>query len=87
MLRVSMTGMMCGAALILSAAPAAADEGMWTFENFPATRVKAEYGVTVDDPWLQRLRAASVRIPGCSASVVSSWWYPHSDALNTGRLP
>ena len=72
MLRVSLAGALLGASLVLSASPAAADEGMWTFDNFPAARVKSAYGVTVDGPWLQRLRAASVRIPGCSASVVSS---------------
>jgi hypothetical protein len=72
MLRVSLAGALFAASLALSASPAAADEGMWTFENFPAARVKATYGVTIDDAWLQRLRAAAVRIPGCSASVVSS---------------
>ena len=30
------------------ASPAAADEGMWTFDNFPAAKVKAAYGVTID---------------------------------------
>ncbi len=53
-------------------APAAtADEGMWTFDAFPAAKLKADYGVTIDQPWLDRVQAASVRIPGCSASVVS----------------
>ncbi len=71
MLRVFLAGAVLSAALVATASPAAADEGMWTFENFPAARVKAAYGVTVDEPWLQRVRAATVRIPGCSASVVS----------------
>ena len=53
------------------AVPASADEGMWTFDAFPAARVQATYGVAIDQPWLDRVQAASVRIPGCSASVVS----------------
>ena len=53
------------------AAPASGDEGMWTFDAFPAATVKAAYGVTIDQPWLDRVQAASVRIPGCSASLVS----------------
>ncbi|HTK35721.1 MAG TPA: S46 family peptidase [Caulobacteraceae bacterium] len=60
-------------ALALAAAGAArADEGMWTFDNFPAAAVKAKYGVTIDQPWLDRVRGAAVRLStGCSASVVS----------------
>jgi hypothetical protein len=54
------------------AGSAAADEGMWTFDNFPAARVKAAYGVTIDKAWLDRVQGASVRLTnGCSASLVS----------------
>jgi hypothetical protein len=59
------------AALVLTTG-ARADEGMWTFENFPIAKVESAYGVKIDAAWLDRMRAASVRIPGCSASVVSS---------------
>ena len=59
-------------AVVLPAAPALADEGMWTFDNFPSAAVKAKYGVTIDKAWLDKVRAATVRIPGCSASLVSS---------------
>ncbi|MBU2135978.1 MAG: S46 family peptidase [Alphaproteobacteria bacterium] len=56
----------------LSAGTAQADEGMWTFDNFPAAKVEAAYGVKIDQPWLDKVRAASVRLTnGCSASVVS----------------
>ncbi|OYX29599.1 MAG: peptidase [Caulobacterales bacterium 32-69-10] len=49
-----------------------AEEGMWTFDNFPAASVKAKYGVTIDQPWLDKVRGAAVRLStGCSASVVS----------------
>lgn len=56
----------------LSAAPAGAEEGMWTYNNFPAAKVKAKYGFEPTQDWLDHLRLASVRIAGgCSASVVS----------------
>jgi len=54
------------------AAPAWSDEGMWTFNQFPAANVKAKYGFEPTQAWLDHLRLASVRIAGgCSASVVS----------------
>jgi hypothetical protein len=52
--------------------PAFADEGMWTFDNFPAAAVQAKYGVKVDQKWLDKVEAGSVRLAGgCSGSVVS----------------
>ncbi len=58
-------------AVLFAAAPAFADEGMWTFDNFPAAKVQSAYGVKIDQPWLDRVQAAAVRIPGCSSSLVS----------------
>jgi hypothetical protein len=50
-----------------------ADEGMWTFDNFPSARVNAKYGVTVTDAFLNRLQQSAVRLAsGCSASVVTA---------------
>jgi len=61
-----------GAALwVFAAGTAWADEGMWPVEAFPSAAVKAKYGVTVDKAFLDRIRGASARIPGCSAGVVS----------------
>ena len=59
--------------LAFAAAPLArADEGMWTFDNFPSAKVKAAYGVTIDQAWLDHVRGAAVRLSsGCSASVVT----------------
>ena len=55
------------------AGSAVADEGMWTFDNFPAAKVKAAYGVDVTPAWLDHVRGAAVRLStGCSASVVTS---------------
>jgi hypothetical protein len=63
---------MMAAALMAAAAPAAADEGMWTFDHFPAAKVEQAYGVKIDQAWLDRVQAASVRLTsGCSASLVS----------------
>jgi hypothetical protein len=54
-------------------AAAFADEGMWTFDNFPAASVKTKYGVNIDKAWLDRVQGAAVRLStGCSASVVSA---------------
>ena len=67
--------LMAGAAVAilgLSGRCALADEGLWTFDNFPAAAVKAKYGVTIDQAWLDRVQRAAVRLStGCSASVVS----------------
>ena len=62
------------AALVIGASAAAlADEGMWTFDNFPVAAVKAKYGAAIDQAWLDRVRTASVRLSsGCSASIVTS---------------
>jgi len=49
-----------------------AEEGMWTFNNFPRDRVKAAYGFSPTKEWLDHVRLSSVRLAeGCSASLVS----------------
>jgi hypothetical protein len=58
--------------LTAASAPAWADEGMWTFDNFPSAKVKAAYGVDIDQAWLNHVQQAAVRLStGCSASLVS----------------
>ena len=60
------------AALALACSPALADEGMWTFDNFPMERMTARYGWAPDKAWLDHVRLASIRLAqGCSASLVS----------------
>ncbi|WP_310540497.1 S46 family peptidase [Phenylobacterium sp.] len=73
MLRQTLGGAFAlAAAIALSTAPARADEGMWTYDNFPAAKVAQAYGVKTDQKWLDRVQAASVRLTsGCSASLVS----------------
>ena len=59
-------------ALCLGAPAVHADEGMWTFDNFPSSRVQARYGFAPDAAWLDHVRSSAVRLTsGCSASVVS----------------
>jgi V8-like Glu-specific endopeptidase len=49
-----------------------ADEGMWTFDAFPAAKMRGAYGWAPDQAWLDRVRLANVRLTGgCSASFVS----------------
>ena len=50
--------------LACAAVPALADEGMWTFDNFPFPQVKQKYGVTIDQKWLDHVQASAVRLAG-----------------------
>ncbi len=60
------------AAFACIAFSARADEGLWTFDNFPAAEVRAKYGVTLDQAWLDSVQQSAVRLStGCSASLVS----------------
>lgn len=55
------------------ATSAHADEGMWTFDKVPVARIKAAYGVTLDQAWLDTAQASAVRLSsGCSGGVVSA---------------
>src|SRR5688572_10322709 len=59
-------------AVSLPVSIAKADEGMWTFDAFPATKMRADYGWAPDQAWLDKVRAAAVRLTGgCSASFLS----------------
>jgi hypothetical protein len=64
-----LVALMLPAALL---APASADEGMWTTNNFPADKVAQAYGFKPDQAWLDHVRLSSLRLArGCSASFVS----------------
>lgn len=58
-------------ALAFAASSASAEEGMWTFDNFPIARANQTLGTSIDQAWLDRVRLASVRLSGCSAGFVS----------------
>ena len=49
-----------------------AEEGMWTLNNFPAAKVKEQFGFAPDAKWLEHARLSSARFGnGCSSSFVS----------------
>jgi hypothetical protein len=59
-------------ALAFAAGAAHADEGMWTYDNFPTAKVNQAYGLHLDQAWLDHLQHSAVRLSvGCSASIVS----------------
>ena len=57
--------------VVLTVGTASADEGMWTFDNFPFELLQERYGVRIDDAWLERVRLGTVRLSGCTGSFVS----------------
>jgi Peptidase S46 len=68
-------GPMRGLLLLIACAglsPAQADEGMWTFDNFPAAAVKRNFGADITPAWLDHVRLSTLRLTNCSASFVSS---------------
>jgi len=59
-------------ALVLAAAPALAEEGLWTFDNPPVRQLKEKHGFEPSQQWLDHVRLASVRfMDGGSGSFVS----------------
>ncbi len=63
---------LCLLLLLGIASSAVADEGMWTFDNFPRATVKQKYGVDIDDAWLGRVQRSIARLEGgCTGSFVS----------------
>jgi hypothetical protein len=60
------------ALIVLSAFASRADEGMWTYDNFPSQKVAKKYNFTPSKEWLNEAQLASVRLAGgCSGSFVS----------------
>jgi len=55
----------------VAALPAFADEGMWTFDNFPAIAVRQHYGADITPAWLDHVRLSTIRLTNCTASFVS----------------
>ncbi|MHC3126808.1 peptidase [Brevundimonas sp. GN22] len=58
-------------AFAASAAPAAAEEGMWTYDNFPIAKANRQLGTNIDQGFIDRLRLSSVKFGGCSAGLIS----------------
>jgi hypothetical protein len=67
-----MKALACALALLAMSGAAIADEGMWTFDNFPKQLVREKLGVEVTDPWLDKVRLATTRLEsGCTGSFIS----------------
>jgi hypothetical protein len=61
-----------GFVLAIAASSAAhSDEGMWTFDHFPAEKVEKTYGIDITPAWLDHVRLSTVRLTNCTASFVS----------------
>ena len=59
-------------AVALAGSAALADEGMWTFNEYPHKAVKEKFGFEAKQDWLDHVRLSSARLAGgCSASFVS----------------
>ena len=50
---------------------AMANEGMWTFDNFPTTAVRQSFGANITPAWLDHVRLSTLRLTNCTASFVS----------------
>jgi peptidase S46-like protein len=60
-------------ACLCAALPAAADEGMFTFDNPPSQQLQQAYGFTPASEWLDHVRLASVRFnDGGSGAFISA---------------
>lgn len=71
--RSSLRNVALGVALFYFATLAHADEGMWTFDNFPAAAVKQRHGVDIGAAWLERVQRSVTRLEsGCTGSFVSA---------------
>jgi hypothetical protein len=42
--------------------PAHAEEGMWTFDDFPAAAIKRSFGVDITPRWLEHVRLSTLRL-------------------------
>ena len=65
-----MRGFLLGMA-VFAALPCIADEGMWTFDNFPSGAVKQRYATDITPAWLDHVRLSTIRLTNCTASFVS----------------
>jgi len=69
---VSLVASLALGVLISTPGSAKADEGLWTFDNFPRAAVAKEHGVDIDPAWLERVRLSIARLAGCTSSFVSA---------------
>jgi len=58
-------------ALAATAGPAHADEGFWPVTAIPRDKIRAAYGVDLNETWVNHLQHSVVRFPGGSGVFVS----------------
>src|SRR5438132_14245345 len=58
--------------LLLLSGVLVADEGMWLFNAFPGAKVKATYGFSPTQSWLDHVRQSSAKFINGSGSFVSA---------------
>lgn len=74
-MRTTYASLLFASAAVLAfaaASSAKAEEGMWTYDNFPIARANQTLGTNIDQAWLDRVRLSSVKFGGCSAGVISA---------------
>ena len=59
------------AVMSFAATTASAEEGMWTYDNFPIAKANQQLGTNIGQDFLDTLRLSSVKFGGCSAGVIS----------------
>jgi len=58
--------------MLFFAASLPAEEGMWPFNNIPVNEIEREYGVKLEEPWLEHVQKSCLRVSlGGSGSFVS----------------
>ena len=67
-----MKALACAVMLLAMNSAAFADEGMWTFDNFPKQLAREKLGVEISDAWLDKVRLSTTRLEsGCTGSFIS----------------
>lgn len=68
-----MKALACAVMLLAMNSAAVADEGMWTFDNFPKQIAHEKFGIEISDAWLDKVRLSTTRLEsaGCTGSFIS----------------
>ncbi|MEZ5499781.1 MAG: S46 family peptidase [Steroidobacteraceae bacterium] len=69
---IRITALVFLGAILLGPTVGRADEGMWTFDNFPASEIASRHGVNISRDWLEHVQRSVVRLSNCTASYVSA---------------
>lgn len=70
-MRLALAASVAVLAFAAASTSARAEEGMWTYDNFPIARANQTLGTNIDQAWLDKVRLSSVKFGGCSAGIVS----------------